>query len=225
MPVATMETQVESSESLLAPTDTPYPTYTPQSTYTPQPTDTPPLTATAPVIMTGTATVTASPREPTTTATPTASPAAPQKGTVPTRPTAQASAGQAVELTRIADTDPGPPLTIQVSAIRIKENGYYKLTGVVRNDSADESNPGEIYGGIGVIATFFTDVPPPNYHGPVEVYAPCPLLAPGAECPFSLEIYPRDYVAYHLHPEGAPVEYHQPASLALSGLNIYLFCY
>jgi len=57
-------------------------------------------------------------------------------------------------------------------------------------------------------------------YGPVEVYAACQLLAPGAACPFSLEIYPRDYVSYHLHPEGAPVEYRQPTSLAVSGLRV-----
>jgi hypothetical protein len=118
-------------------------------------------------------------------------------------------------LPHIEDTDPGPPLTIQVSTVRIKENGYYKLTGAVRNDGA------QVYGGIGVIATFFTNAPAPNHHGPVEVYAACSLLAPGEACPFSIEIYPRDYVAYHLHPEGAPVEYHQPASLAISGISVY----
>jgi hypothetical protein len=53
------------------------------------------------------------------------------------------------------------------------------------------------------------------------VYAACQLLGPGAECPFSLEIYPRDYVSYHLHPEGTLVEYRQPASLALSNLSVY----
>jgi hypothetical protein len=120
-----------------------------------------------------------------------------------------------VELTRLEDTDPGPPLTVQVSTVRLKQNGHYKLTGTLRNDST------EIYGGVGVIATFFTDAPPPNHHGPVEVYATCSLLAPGEACPFSLEIYPRDYTAYHLHPKGAPVEYHLPASLALSGLSVH----
>ena len=45
------------------------------------------------------------------------------------------------------------------------------VAGVSRNDGD------EIYGGVGVIATFFTDAPPPNHHGPVEVYAACSLLA------------------------------------------------
>jgi hypothetical protein len=117
-------------------------------------------------------------------------------------------------LIRLINTDPSPPLAIQVSTLGIKANGAYKLTGTVRNDGA------EVYGGIGVIATFFTDAPPPNHHGPVEVYAACSLLAPGEARPFSLEIYAREYTAYHLHPEGAPVQYHIPASLALSDLSV-----
>jgi hypothetical protein len=143
-----------------------------------------------------------------------------------------------VELERIPDTDPGPPFTIEVSAIRIQADGSYKLTGKVRNDGA------ETYGGIGVIATFYVEQKPcyeqkvrtrpgeedtgetvevcdPTWYGPVEVYAACTYLEPGAECPFSLEIYARDYVAYHLHPEGAPVMYRQPADLTLSNLSVY----
>jgi hypothetical protein len=145
-----------------------------------------------------------------------------------------------VNLERIPDTDPAPPLTILVSAVQIKENGYYKLTGTVRNDSSDT------YGGVGVVATFYEADPPPcsegqvtrrgpggseeiitveicdyNWHGPVKAYAACMLLEPGAECPFSLEIYPEDYVSYLLHPEGAPVQYRQPAPLGLSNLNVH----
>jgi hypothetical protein len=148
-----------------------------------------------------------------------------------------------VALTRIPDTDPGPPLTILVSVVRITARGDYKVTGMVRNDGSD------VYGGISVIATFFTAPEcgerymqsgdgkgrgekeegeggsveygcDPNWHGPVEVYAACQLLAPGATCPFSLEIYPRDYVSYHLHPEGVPVEYRQPASLTVRDLHV-----
>jgi hypothetical protein len=139
---------------------------------------------------------------------------------------------------RIPDTDPAPPLAILVSTIQIEENGYYKVTGMVRNDGA------ETYGGIGVIATFYEEATPCskrevtrrrrggteetvtvedcdyNWHGPVKVYAACQLLEPGAECPFSLEIYPKEYVSYMLHPEGTPVQYRQPASLALSGVNV-----
>ena len=154
-------------------------------------------------------------------------------------PAKQVPAGYSVDLERIPDTDPAPPLTILVSTIRIAQNGYYKVTGTVRNDGA------EVYGGIGVIGTFYEEANQCtkrevtvrgrdgseqtiivedcdyNWHGPVEVYAACQLLEPGAQCPFSLEIYPEEYVSYLLHPEGAPVQYRQPAPLALSGVNVY----
>ena len=223
---------------MLAATYTPYPTYTRQPTYTLPPT----VPATPEPTQTVEATVTIEPTE--TPQVPTAIPTTVTKVqpglASPTLSSNHASAGQAVVLTRIADTDPGSPITILVSAIRIQGNGLYKLTGTVRNDGT------EIYGGIGVVATFFTELEcgehyiqqggrkgqpdpgsgtleygcDPNWYGPVEVYAACQLLAPGGECPFSLDIYTRDYVAYHLHPEGAPVAYSQPASLALSDLHV-----
>jgi hypothetical protein len=143
-----------------------------------------------------------------------------------------------VELARIPDPDPAPPLTILVSKILIQQNGYYRLTVTVRNDGT------ETYGGVGVVATFYegenactqrqvTRRAPDgseqtitvedcdyNWHGPVKVYAACQLLEPGAQCPFSLEIYPADYVSYLLHPEGTPVPNRQPASLALSDVRV-----
>jgi hypothetical protein len=108
----------------------------------------------------------------------------------------------------------------------------------VRNDSS------ETYGGVGVIATFYEEATPCsehqvthrnpdgseeivtvedcdyNWHGPVKVYASCQLLLPGAQCPFSLEIYPEDYVSYMLHVQGTPVQYRQPASLVVNGVNV-----
>jgi len=115
-----------------------------------------------------------------------------------------------VELRRIPDTDPAPPFTIQVDVIRIKENGYYMISGLVRNDSS------ETYEGIAVHASFRDDKG--GGYGPVDAYCPCPFLEPGAECPFSLEMYPRNYEAYHLHPMGPPVVYRHPAPIAVSAL-------
>jgi hypothetical protein len=125
-----------------------------------------------------------------------------------------------------------------VSNILIQNDGYYRLTGSVRNDGA------QTYGGIGVIATFYEQANACtqhevtrrgrdgsehtmtvedcdyNWHGPVKVYAACQLLEPGAVCPFSLEIYPEDYVSYMLHPEGTPVDYRHPAALTVGDLNV-----
>jgi hypothetical protein len=82
----------------------------------------------------------------------------------------------------------------------------------VRNDSS------EIYEGIGVIGTFFGA--DGLWYGPVDAHCPCLFLEPGAECPFSLDVLPGDYVEYVLHPEGRPVEYDRRASLAFSGLIV-----
>jgi hypothetical protein len=124
-----------------------------------------------------------------------------------------ASGAVDVTLERIPDTDPGPPFTILVDTIRIQEDGKYRVTGRVRNDGS------ETYEGVGVHASFLDETG--MGHGPVDVYVPCPFLEPGAVCPFSLEIYARDYVAYHLHPLGQPVVYRQPAPLVLSGLAVF----
>jgi hypothetical protein len=150
------------------------------------------------------------------------------------------------ELARLKDTDPAPPFTIQVDTLRV-ENGTYKVTGVVRNDGS------ESYEGVGVLATFYvsgpqgegmafpmppgrstTPVPTPARvsnpdkkvlwaHGPVQARCPCPFLEPGAQCPFSLEIYGRDYVSYRLHPTGQPAAYrtwHESASVSVGSLTV-----
>lgn len=92
------------------------------------------------------------------------------------------------------------------------------MTGAVRNDGT------EAYEGIGILAAFFTaDDGELRQHGPVEALVPCPFLQPGGECPFSVEIYARDYVAYTLHPEGQPLSFfmwHEGAPAVLSGLGV-----
>ncbi len=190
-----------------AATYTPYPTYTPLPTFTPLPTST--LTHTPTPTATPTATRTATPTStliemPTEAATrPPAQPVA--VDTLP--PSAAPSPG----LTRLEDKDPGPPFTVLVSDMKAGEADF-KITGTVRNDGSDT------YEGIGVIGTLFGDGG--LWYGPVDAHCPCLFLEPGAECPFSLEALPGNYVKYLLHPEGRPVEYRQPASLALSGLQL-----
>lgn len=184
------------------PTYTPYPTHTPYPTYTPYPTSTPLPTVTPPA--------------PTPTAVPIATeiPVPAEALTALPIPTTSAgtSAPRVVELRRIPDTDPAPPFTILVDVIRIREDGYYMITGWVRNDGS------ETYEGVGVRASFLDDKG--GGRGPVDVYCPCPFLEPGAECPFSLEAYPWNYVAYRLHPLGQPVVYRHPAPIAVSALGL-----
>jgi hypothetical protein len=113
---------------------------------------------------------------------------------------------------RIPNGDPGPPLAITVDTLRVKEDGSFRLAGRLRNDGE------ETYQAVGVVASFVDDQG--IEHGPVHVFAPCPYLEPGTTCPFSLEIYGRDYVAYRLQPTGALAGYGQPATLTLSGVTV-----
>jgi hypothetical protein len=95
---------------------------------------------------------------------------------------------------RVRDEDPGPPLTILVSANRAEANSTYKVTGIMRNDTA------ETYEAIGIVATFFDDQD--FRHGPLEADVPFLLLGPGEECPFSVELAARRVQAFLLHPNG-----------------------
>ena len=124
-----------------------------------------------------------------------------------------APAATRVELERIPDSDPGPPFTILVDTIRIEEDGTYRLIGMVRNDGS------ETYEGIGVHASFLDENG--GGYGPVDVYCPCPFLDPGAECPFEVEMYAREWAAYRLHPRGQPIGHRRPASVELSGITVW----
>jgi hypothetical protein len=184
-------------------------------TNTPSPTRTRTPTRTAPPTLTFTPEPTVEPTvEPT--GEPTQAPTEVPTGTsIPEPPlSAPPASGVAeIELERIPDNDPGPPFTIFADTLRIREDGRYEIVGRVRNDGA------EIYEGISVRASFLDDKG--GGYGPVDVYAPCPFLESGAECPFSLQMYSRPYVAYRLHANGTPVVYRRPASLVLSGLSVF----
>lgn len=200
-------TEVQVAEQ---PTATPRPTATSRPTSTPQPTAVPPTatpTATPTVPPTATPMPTATPTVPSATEAPRPT-KAPAVKPAPTNP----PASPLVELERIPDTDPAPPFTILVDAIRIEADGYYKLTGLVRNDGT------QAYEGVGVRASFLDDKG--LGYGAVEVYCSCRVLEPGTTCPFGLEAFPHNYVAYRLHPFGYPVVYHQAAALTLKVLSV-----
>ena len=194
-------------------TEIPDPTPDVQPTSAPEPTDTPlstspPLPTPTTIAPTATESV-----APTATPAPTEAPIeTPDTQPVQGMPVIQ-PAPQAVELVRVPDTDPAPPLTILVDAIRLRQDTRYKLTGTVRNDGSGA------YERIGVRASFLDSQG--NRYLPLDVFCPCPYLEPGAECPFSVTTYGRDLVEYRVHPNGQPVgEYHQPAPLVLSGLAV-----
>lgn len=215
-PVVGEAQSTDTSAAADCPTHTPYPTYTPLPTaapaHTPTPVPTVAPSATATVASTSVASGMPS-------AAPTSSP--PQS--VPAGETTATDAST-LGITRLEETSPGPPFTVQVDAVRI-EDGKYRVMGMVRNDGT------ETYEGVGIHATFYTLGPSGQGsdedglypHGPVDAYCPCPFLEPDAECPFNIEIYERNYAAYGLHPYGQPVAFyrwHEQGPLVLSNLNV-----
>jgi hypothetical protein len=139
----------------------------------------------------------------------------PQPGTE-----APPSADTSVQIRRLEDPSPGPPFVVEVTTVRVSD-GDYQVLGWVR------SVGDETYEGIGVHGTFYTHGPSGREsgdeslypHGPVEAQCPCLFLEPGATCPFSLEIYARNYVGYGLHPVGQPLalfKWREPAALTLA---------
>ncbi len=186
---ATQETEA----ALAAPvaTNTPRPTATSRPTMPPTstPTVTPPATSTP----TASPTETPSP-EPTATTEPTATPRPGSSG-LPSLPKPPAVIASGV-LTLLDDANFAPPLSVHVSANQRLEGYRYRVSGVIRNDAAEN------YFKLGIVATFYTSGG--QAYGPIKADAPCLLLAPGDECPFVVEALSKDLVSVMLHPEGAP---------------------
>lgn len=130
----------------------------------------------------------------------------------------EANDAREVALERIPDRDPAPPLTIVVDRVMVNRDGdRYTVLGWVRNDGD------QVYRGVGVLGTFYDER---DYRfGPVKAICACYSLSPGERCAFKLENYARDYVAYHLHPEGVPVSasWVQPVSLSVDGVAAYAY--
>lgn len=197
----------ETTEVEPAATFTPYPTYTPYPTNTPLPAPTETSTA----ISTTGPTPTETPA-PTSTPAPT-KPPAPTNTPGPVRPTTTPAPVQAPTpaMTRIEDHDPGPPLTILVSANRVLPDSVYQVTGLVRNDGT------ETYEAVGVMATFFDDQD--FRQGPLSARMPFLLLRPGEVCPFSVELAARNIEAFLLHPEGRATG-RESAAVQIQNLNV-----
>jgi hypothetical protein len=114
-------------------------------------------------------------------------------------------------MVRIPDRDPGPPLTILVSANRAGANSTYQVTGFLRNDTANT------YEAIGIDATFFDDQG--FRHGPLKARLPFLLLGPGEQCPFSVKLAARNVESFLLHPNGRETK-RESATVTLSNLNM-----
>jgi len=135
----------------------------------------------------------------------------------------------------LRDTDPGPPFTVEVSANRVtqdplvEKSQLYQVTGIVRND-------GDQTYAVSTIHVIFFDAEgfrgsfyrfPGKvwkggewiWHGRTEADFACLLLAPGEECPFSVEITAQDMASFLIHPDAVATR-RESAPVELSGVRL-----
>jgi hypothetical protein len=222
------------------PTGTPTQVVEPTATWTPVVTNTP--SAAAVPTATWTLTVTSAPAtppppppppSPMSTPVATAVIPAPTGTPLPTS-TPSSAADPAPALVQVADTNPGPPFTIEISANRatrdplVEQSDGYLVTGIVRNDSNETYIVNRInvtfYDANGFRGSFRRF---PNrrsggewiWFGATQAEFACLLLAPGETCPFSVEITAQDMASFLVHPDAAPTG-RESAPVTLSNLNM-----
>ncbi len=137
----------------------------------------------------------------------------------------ESGAGTAVQrlpgLQQIADTNPGPPFTVEISANYaiqdpvVEQSRTYVVTGIVRNDGDETYAVSDIlvtfYDAAGFRGTFSPAIRDGklvggewHWHGETEAEFAAFLLAPGEEWPFSVQITAQDMASFLIHPDAAP---------------------
>lgn len=142
-------------------------------------------------------------------------------------------ASPAPALKQLVDTDPGPPLTIEVSANRatqdplVEESQAYLVTGIVRNDGDQTYAVSAIhvtfYDASGFRGTFYKYPLVPGgewiWHGRTEAEFASLLLAPGEEWPFTVEITAQNMASFLIHPDAVATE-RQSVPVELSDVRL-----
>ncbi len=194
--------------------------------------------------------------EPEVTATPTATQAATTNASVSTPIRSSASASEDVAQTETVtqeqpatqtqgalvqktDTDPGPPLTVEMTTNTAESNPLlegsliYRVAGFVHNPTA------ETYQVTAVHVTFFDadgfrgafyafprtggrGRPGGEWiaHGATEAQISCTVLGPGESCPFVAEIAGQDMASFLVHPDAQVAEWHESVGVTLSDSKI-----
>jgi LysM repeat protein len=136
-------------------------------------------------------------------------------------------------LEQLPDNAPGPPFTVEVSANRtiqdplVEKSRQHMVTGIVRNGGQQTFSVSAIditfFDASGFRGTFrkYPLVPGGEWlwHGKTEADFPCLLLAPGEECPFSVEITAQDMASFVIHPNAVATE-RESTPVALGSLRL-----
>lgn len=137
------------------------------------------------------------------------------------------------------DTDPGPPLTIEITTNTSEPNPLleggliYRVAGFVHNPTD------ETYQVTAVHVTFFDasgfrgafyafprtsgrGKPGGEWiaHGALEAQLSCTVLGPGESCPFVAEIAGQDMASFLVHPDAKIAEWHESVGVTLSDTQI-----
>ena len=144
----------------------------------------------------------------------------------------EVTAAVPVALEWVPDTDPGPPLTVQITTNFVEPNPLLE-GGLIYNVGGFIYNPtDEAYTITAVHVTFFDadgfrgafypfptkssgrGAPSGEYiwHGAMEADVTCTLLGPGESCPFTAEIAAQNMASFLVHPDAVVTEWHEPVS-------------
>ncbi|HOT90148.1 MAG TPA: hypothetical protein PLJ78_02185 [Anaerolineae bacterium] len=169
----------------------------------------------------------------------------PVVATASTQPTPQAAtAAQATTviqnaLTQKPDTDPGPPLTVEVTTNYAEPNPLleggliYKVAGFIHNPTdatyAVTAVHVTFFDAGGFRGAFYAFPMRPGqrgiqgewiWHGAMEAETSCGLLGPGESCPFTAEIAGQDMASFLVHPDAEVAEWHEAVSVTLRDIKV-----
>lgn len=139
-------------------------------------------------------------------------------------------------LEQVPDTNPGPPLTVEISANYalqdplVDKSRTYVVTGIVRNDGEETYAVSDIlvtfYDADGFRGTFSPAIRDGklvggewHWHGETVAEFAALLLAPGEEWPFRVAIVGQDMASFLVHPDAAPSE-DESAPVELSNVQV-----
>jgi hypothetical protein len=137
------------------------------------------------------------------------------------------------------DTDPAPPLTIEITTNYAEPNPLleggliYKVAGFVHNPTDETYEVTAVhvtfYDADGFRGAFYEFPRRPgqigirgewHWHGAMEADVTCTVLGPGESCPFTAEIAGQDMASFMVHPDAVAVEWHESVGVTLSDTKI-----
>ncbi len=158
-----------------------------------------------------------------------------------TQATVQAQTTAQVQgaLTQKLDTDPGPPLTIEITTNHAEPNPLleggliYKIAGFVHNPMDETYNVTAVqvtfFDAGGFRGAFYAFPMRPGqrgiqgewiWHGALEAQISCSVLGPGESCPFTAEIAGQNMASFLVHPDAKVAEWHESVAVTLRDTKI-----